>query len=612
MRANDLLIHKAAWLYYTHNLRQDEVARALDISRASVAAYLRKARETGIVSISASTQLFRDNTLARRVEEALGLDTVWIVPEDRKSLPCEVEIPFVAASALTTLIERGNRIGVAWGRTVYNIADAMDFADLQDVTVMQLCGNLGAPYSYRPDQCTMEIARRLNARGLNFYAPLVLTSERLARTYASLLTSRPVLEETANRLGISPDGLGRNINVTPIRDTQLLTIKVESPDPALAAAIANTLPQVFIELNSEWQLGRVIEARATLEQEINNTLDDIARTQQELKNTTDEATRARLEASLAQYRTTYSTLVASYQQAKLTESQSINNIVIAEPAATPVTPIRPRTGTNTLLAAVVGAMIALGAAFLIEYLDDTIKTPDDVSRVSGLSTLGAIARLKEGGQTRQLIAWLRTKAPETEAYRTLRTNIQFSSVDKPLRTLLVTSSGPGEGKSTTTANLAVVLAQAGKHVVVVDSDLRRPMQHKIFGVPNNTGLTTALLNGDAIHLEGHLQQTEIEKLQVLTSGPIPPNPSELLGSQRMARLIEALTQRADIVLFDSPPVLAATDARHYAPLAENTYRFMPVYLTAEDLERIHGKDERISMDAHVQAITFYGRLLQQL
>lgn len=406
---------------------------------------------------------------------------------------------------------------------------------------------------------TLMVNQAANPSGSTVYSD-ILTSERLARTYANLLTSRPVLEETANRLGIPARGLERSINVTPVRDTQLLTIKVEGPDPALAAAIANTLPQVFIEQNREWQLGRVLEARATLEEEINNTLNDIARTQQELKTATDDATRTRLETSLAQYRTTYSSLVASYQQAKLTESQSINNIVIAEPATVPTIPIRPRTSTNTLLAAVVGAMIALGAAFLIEYLDDTVKTPDDISRVSGLSTLGAIARLKDAGSARQLIAWLRTKAPETEAYRTLRTNIQFSSVDKPLRTLLVTSSSPGEGKSTTTANLAVVLAQTGKRVVVVDTDLRRPVQHKVFGVPNNTGLTTALLNGDNIRLDGHLQPTEIENLQVLTSGPIPPNPSELLGSHRMAKLIETLAQEADIVLFDSPPVLAVTDA----------------------------------------------------
>ena len=388
----------------------------------------------------------------------------------------------------------------------------------------------------------------------------ILTSERLARTYASLLVSRPVLDETAQRLGISTRLLEGAITVTPVRDTQLLQIKVEGTIPELTAQIANTLPAVFVERNAEMQLGRVAASKSKLEEEIANTEKDLAETQQQLKTITDDTQRTRLETSLAQYRNTYSTLVASYQQVKLAEAQATNNIVVAEPATVPDRPIRPRTRTNVILATIVGALLALGIAFLIEYLDDTVKTPDDVSRVSGLSTLGAIARLKESGGPRQLVAWLRTKSPESEAYRTLRTNIQFSSVDNPIRSLLVTSSSPGEGKSTTTANLAVVLAQTGQRVIVVDTDLRRPVLHKVFGIPNNIGLTTSLLAGENVSLEDYLQPTEIDTLSVLTSGPIPPNPSELLGSHRMQHLIEVLTQAADIVIFDSPPVLAVTDA----------------------------------------------------
>ena len=387
----------------------------------------------------------------------------------------------------------------------------------------------------------------------------ILTSERLARTYATLLTSRPVLEETARRLGIDVDGLADAVTVTTVRDTLLLEIKVEGPDPKLIADIANVLPQVFIDRDREQQLGQVTRWREGLEAEIDATLADIARTQEELK-AADDSQKTRLEASLAQYRTTYSTLLASAQQAKITEAQATNNLVVSEPAIVPEDPVRPRTLTNTLLAAVIGAMLAVGAAFLIEYLDDTVKTPDDIERVTGMSTLGAIARLKETGGTRQLIAWLRTKAPESEAYRTLRTNIQFSSVDKPIRTLLVTSSSPGEGKSTTTANLAVVLAQTNQKVIVVDTDLRRPVLHKVFSVPNNTGLTAALLAGEAWTVGDHLQSTEIENLMLLPSGPVPPNPSELLGSHRMGHLIQALANEADIVIFDSPPVLAVTDA----------------------------------------------------
>jgi len=191
IRSTDQILHKAAWLYYTHGLRQDEVAQRLNISRASVATYLRRARETGIVNISTSTQLFADDILARQLEDALALTSVWIVPEDRQAMDPTAEMPVVAAAVFLELINKGDRVGVAWGRTVYHLADVMPYADLQGVTVVQLCGNLGAPYSYRPDQCTTEIARRLNAEGINVYAPLVLSSEQLA----AALRAEPVIRE---------------------------------------------------------------------------------------------------------------------------------------------------------------------------------------------------------------------------------------------------------------------------------------------------------------------------------------------------------------------------------------------------------------------------------
>ena len=386
----------------------------------------------------------------------------------------------------------------------------------------------------------------------------ILTSERLARTYASLLTRRPVLEETAKRVGVGAEHLGDSITVTSVRDTQLLEIKVEGPDPQLIAQIANTLPEVFIVRNQQMQLGQMNIDR--LREEIARTEQNLADTQQQLDAATDATDRTRLETSLAQYRKTYSDLIASYQQVQLAETRATNNIVVAEPAVVPTDPIRPRPMTNVLLAAIIGALLAVGIAFLIEYLDDTIKTPDDVQRVAGLSTLGAIARLKEVGDSHRLVSWLNSRAPESEAYRTLRTNLQFSSVDHPVKTLLVTSSSPGEGKSTTASNLAVMLAQAGQQVIIVDADLRRPVLHKVFNVPNNVGLTTALLAGDDATVRNYFQTTEVENLSVLTCGPIPPNPSELLGSHRMGHLISALSGEADIVLFDSPPVLAVTDA----------------------------------------------------
>ena len=160
------------------------------------------------------------------------------------------------------------------------------------------------------------------------------------------------------------------------------------------------------------------------------------------------------------------------------------------------------------------------------------------------------------------------QSPAAEAYRTLRTNIQFSSLEKPIRRLLLTSAGPDEGKSLTVANLAVAMAQAEMRVIVADCDLRTPAQHEIFHVPNGEGLSTMFLGraggaaglGAAAHMEPPLQTTAIPGLSVLTSGPTPPNPAELLGSARMESILEELTHRADIVLLDSPPVVGVTDA----------------------------------------------------
>jgi non-specific protein-tyrosine kinase len=158
-----------------------------------------------------------------------------------------------------------------------------------------------------------------------------------------------------------------------------------------------------------------------------------------------------------------------------------------------------------------------------------------------------------------LITLTHPRSPVTEAYRSLRTNLEFSSLDRPLRTMIVTSAAPEEGKSTTLANLAVTMAQAGKRVILVDADLRRPVQHTLFGLRDAPGLTNLVIDADATR-EPPLQPTGIANLQLLASGPLPPNPSELLGSRRMTEIIAGLAERAEVVLFDAPPVIAVTDA----------------------------------------------------
>lgn len=168
-------------------------------------------------------------------------------------------------------------------------------------------------------------------------------------------------------------------------------------------------------------------------------------------------------------------------------------------------------------------------------------------------------RGKNKERAQKLVTLLLPKSPISEAYRTIRTNLQYSSVDKPLHTLMFTSSGPGEGKSTTIANMAVVLAQAGKKILLVDTDLRKPTLHYFFRVPNSLGLTNLLAGG--FHLKEVIRETSVEGLHLLPSGPIPPNPAELLGSEKMKQAVEEMKSAYDLILFDTPPVIAVTDAQ---------------------------------------------------
>lgn len=167
-------------------------------------------------------------------------------------------------------------------------------------------------------------------------------------------------------------------------------------------------------------------------------------------------------------------------------------------------------------------------------------------------------------QTRHLIAKLNPRSPISEQYRTIRTNLQFASIDQELKSLLITSSEPGEGKSMTAANLAVVYAQQGKKVLLIDADLRKPTVHYTFHLDNLRGLSNVLIG--ELHLEDATVTSDIDSLDIMTCGPIPPNPSELLGSRVMKKLIEEASAYYDIIIFDAPPVLAVTDAQILADI----------------------------------------------
>ena len=209
---------------------------------------------------------------------------------------------------------------------------------------------------------------------------------------------------------------------------------------------------------------------------------------------------------------------------------------------------------------------------------------------------------------RKLITKLEPMSPISEQYRTIRTNINFSSVDQDINTLMVTSSGPGEGKSTTAANLAVVFAQQGKSVLLVDADLRKPTVHYTFNLPNTSGLTSVLTNG--ISLEEAVRSTDIKDLFVLTSGPIPPNPSELLGSKKMKIFLENAITDFSIVVFDTPPVLAVTDSQILANQCDGTILVVSSQKTEKELA-IKAKELLESAKAKLLGVVLNNKKLQK-
>ncbi len=385
----------------------------------------------------------------------------------------------------------------------------------------------------------------------------LIAGERLAQTYVQMVSSRSVLEEAADRLGM--EGVP-GVSAEVVQDTQMMRLSVQTSDPVQAALVVNTVAEVFIDQNQQMQQQRYADSLASVRQQMEelSTLMSETQTAIDLAGTPstsqEQAELSRLETTLAQYRNTYASLLQSYEQMRLTAAQSADDVMIFEEAQVPGGPVGPQTMRNTALAGVTGAMIAVGVAFLIEYLDDTVKTPDDVRQATGLGTLGAIGRLDK--EDPELVTTVDPLSPVSESFRKLRTNIRFSGVDHPLRTIVVTSPRQSEGKSITVANLAVAMAQAGLRVTLVDADLRRPRIHKLFAVHTRGGLTGSLVAGA---LNGRVQEGEVEGLSLLPAGELPPNPAELLGSQRMGELLEHLSAEADVVLVDSPPVLPVAD-----------------------------------------------------
>ncbi len=397
----------------------------------------------------------------------------------------------------------------------------------------------------------------------------VQSTANLVQAYVLVATQPAVLQATAEATHFpgSWQALFFKIKVTTVGG-QLLKISVLDADPQAARALADEVARQLIlkgpvsaqQKQAEEQASFVGSQLTQLKQQIETaqstlmTLSNQVALENDPANLSDLNVRiSALQTKIAEWQKNYASLSA------LLSSGSSPFVTVLAPAQLPVTPVSPNIPQNVLFAGLAGLVLAGGAILLLEYLDDTIKGAEDVERDLELNTLGAIHRFSGIREAQDhLITMKHPRSPVTEAYRVLRTNLRFSEIDSS-GTLLVTSSGPGEGKTTTAANLAVILAQAGRRVLLLDTDLRRPNLHRFFDLPNEVGLSNLIL-GDAPTTDAVIQTTAIEGLKLITSGPLPPNPAEVLDSDRMSEILAHLRTEADVLILDSPPVLAVADA----------------------------------------------------
>ena len=344
----------------------------------------------------------------------------------------------------------------------------------------------------------------------------VSASQALTKTYAKIVSARPTLEETARRLGgnVTASQLS-GVSGSDSPQTELIVASFESRDPAFAARVVNTVSEVFASRVREAQLGG-----------------------------------------------------SPVQGGTQAAPGNLNTVYIVEPAVQPTSPISPRTTLNTVLAGAMGLLVAIGVVAVLEYLDDTIKTPADLEQLD-LTLMGAVQRFPRRRDTAiNVLEEGSRRYGLQEAYQQLRTNVEFAALDGDIRSLVVTSAQPGEGKTTTAVNLAIMTARGGKRVILVDTDLRRPSVHHHLKMNNYQGVTTALLSGSNELPPSVLQSTDIANLHVVTSGPLPPNPAEVLNSKKMLPFMLQLQDRADLVIYDTPPSVAVADAAILAAHAD--------------------------------------------
>jgi succinoglycan biosynthesis transport protein ExoP len=392
--------------------------------------------------------------------------------------------------------------------------------------------------------------------------------QQLAGTYVQMALREPVLKATVNSLGWNIDWgqLTSKISASVVPQTQLIEIYAIDNDPRNAKILADTVAQQLINLSpsgtgkiSQTQLAFIQAQLTDIEGKINSAKQDVTKLKVEL----DAANSAQqiqdlqnqitiLETKITNWQSTYSGLLTSIG------GGDVNVLNIVEEASVPTKPFSPNTRMNVLIAAAIGLVLAVGGIIVIEYLDDTVRAADDIQSTVDLPTLARIGQINGTENSNKLVALDNPLSPDVDTFRLLRMNLQSISNWQSLRTILFTSAEPSVGKSVTISNLAIVMAQFGNRVILVEADLRKPSIHKLFGVSNENGLKDLLVIPD-LSIINSLKSTKVDNLKILPSGSEQLSSVEALGSERMKNIIKELSSLADVVLFDCPPALMFSD-----------------------------------------------------
>ncbi len=403
-----------------------------------------------------------------------------------------------------------------------------------------------------------------------------ITADQVAATYSQLMTQRTLLEKVISDLHLrtTSERLAKSVSVTPQFNTTLLRITVRSTDRRLSGDIANKLVEDFIAQTKDIQQGQVNQYTARIESQIQREqarIDELQARQGpgHPLSAQDQADLTTLQQQVTADRSQYFQIVGSEADIEINVARSMDSVIVISAAATPTSPVSPIPALNAGLALLGGLVVAVGVVLFLEYLDQSIKTDDDLTERTGLLPLAHIPLSSPAGRSREVLATVSGDPSVIEPFRTLRTNILFTTLDRQRSTIVVTSAAPREGKSIVSANFACALAAAGHPTVLLDCDFRRPAQHRLFKRVRNVGVSDLIL-GEVQESDSIVAVDDVPDLWLVTSGRIPPNPSELLSSGPMRDLLSRLQQRFTYVVIDTPPVNAVADPLVVASYADAT------------------------------------------